>query len=179
MNDFIIFQDLVCGGSGVLRVIKFIFKLLDILFFIIPMIAIALITFDFVKSVLANNVDDMKKHSMLALKKVLFCMAIFLVEPITTTAIKLLGDTEKNKSDFNWVDCTKIAKTEDLSKYDYNFDTSSPNISSNGTTNSSGATASKQLKIATYSSKKTYKKRTVIKTLSTKDIKSTMYSDKP
>lgn len=176
MNNFIIFQNLVCGGSGVLRIIKFIFKLLDILFFIIPMIAIALITFDFVKSVLSNNVDNMKKYSMLALKKVLFCMAIFLVEPITTAAINLLGDTEKNKGDFNWVDCTKIAKTEDLSKYDYNFDTSSSssNISSNGTTNSSGTSIIGQGSSNTYSSKKTYKKRTVIKTLSAKDIKETI-----
>ena len=53
--------DIICGSYELFKIIKFFFKILDIVFFIIPMILIVLITFSIAKNVIARNEDNMKK----------------------------------------------------------------------------------------------------------------------
>lgn len=80
-----------CGGSGVLRVIKFIWELLDILHFIIPIGLIVIVTIDLAKNVVASKDDDMKKNFSLVMKRVLFAVALFLVPTVVEFCVELLG----------------------------------------------------------------------------------------
>ena len=107
------FLDVDCGGEGILKIIKFIWILLDCVKFIVPMGLIVMVMVDFAKNVISGREDDMKKNVNMVLKRVVFAMAIFLIPSIVQTAIHLLGKY--------WVDyafCIDIAVNEsDLSKY--------------------------------------------------------------
>jgi len=107
--------DAVCGGAEVLKVIKFIWTLLDIVLFIVPMGLIVIISVDFAKNVIAGKDDAMKKNLGIAIKRIIYCLALFLVEPICGFAIGMLGNTV----DVDWAKCIDIARTEsDFSEYE-------------------------------------------------------------
>ena len=108
--------DVACGGAEVLRVIKFIWTLLDIVFFVLPIGLIVIITIDFLKNVIAGKSDDMKKNLNLVIKRIIFCVLLFLVEPICRFSIGLLGDTV----DVDWATCIDlaIAPNTDFSEYE-------------------------------------------------------------
>lgn len=106
-----------CGGEEILKVIKFVSKLIDVTLFIVPMALIVIVTVDFFKNVVAGKEDDMKKNLNLAIKRVLYCMVLFLINPIVSTAINLLGN---NGIDF--MKCINIAKNENLSKYKIEYE---------------------------------------------------------
>lgn len=102
-----------CGGVGILKIIKFVWELLDLVFIIVPVGLIVMISVDFAKNVLANKVDDMHKNLMIAIKRVIFCVVIFLVPIIVDAAINLLGELK-----VEYAECITIATTEDLSNYE-------------------------------------------------------------
>ena len=103
-----------CGGEQVLRAIKFISGLLDVIFILLPILLTLLLVIDFIKNIMASSEDDMKKRTSLIIKRVIICIAVFLVEPITHMAINTIGNNKDN-----YVTCIKIAKeTEDLSIYE-------------------------------------------------------------
>lgn len=81
-----------CGGVDVLRVIKFIWQLLDIVFIVVPIGLILMVSIDFAKNVIAGREDDMKKNLSLVIKRLIFCVALFLVNPIVSFTIDLLGE---------------------------------------------------------------------------------------
>lgn len=119
-----------CGGADVLKVIKFIWNLFEVAFIIIPIILIAIVSFDFFKNVMAGKEDDMKKNLNIVFKRFLYCIAIFLVEIIVQTAINLLGD-----AGIDFAECINIATTEDLSQYEIipeeSYDAETPNWDKN------------------------------------------------
>lgn len=108
--------DVACGGAEVLKVIKFIWILLDIVLFIVPIVLILMISIDLGKNVIAGKVDDMSKNLKIVIKRIVFCMMLFLVDPICRFSIGLLGDTV----DVDWAKCIDIAidPDTDFSKYD-------------------------------------------------------------
>ena len=107
---------IVCGGADVLRVIKFVWQLLDIVFIAVPIGLILIIMVDFAKNVMAGREDDMKKNLNLVIKRLIFCVALFLVDPIVHFAIDLLGDQE-----VDFAKCIEIAFEDDLSQYEINY----------------------------------------------------------
>lgn len=107
-----------CGGADVLRIIKFVFNLLDVLLFIIPMILIVMVSFDFLKSVISGKDDTFKKNLNIVIKRIIYCMFLFLIGPIVYTAIRLLGQTNI----LSYVNCVEIAKTHDLSQYEIEYE---------------------------------------------------------
>ena len=68
---------LACGGADILRVIKFIFTLLDAVLFIIPMVLILMLSLDLAKNIIANKDDQMSKNLSLGIKRILFCVVLF------------------------------------------------------------------------------------------------------
>lgn len=130
-----------CGGAGVLRIIKFVFILLDMVFFLIPMGLILMMSVDIAKNVISGKDDEAKKNLNMAIKRLIFCVALFLVPTIVDFAIGLVSDIGVKK-----LACVEIAKNEDLSqceidmtidKDDYDVDT--PNFNNpNGYTVVSG-----------------------------------------
>ena len=74
-----------------------------------------MISVDLAKCVIAGKIDDMKKNLGIVIKRLIFCVALFLVEPICEFAIGLLGDTV----DVDWAKCIDIAiKNDDFSEYE-------------------------------------------------------------
>ncbi len=87
-----------CGGVEVLKIIEFIFKLLQIVLFIVPIILIVMIIIDLAKAVIAGKEDDMKRNQKLAIKRVIMCIAMFLVNAFVSVSMSLVKDTPNYKS---------------------------------------------------------------------------------
>ena len=71
-----------CGGEVVLMIIKYVFLLLKLVFFIVPIGLIVMLSVDFVKNVTASDDGAMKKNLNVIIKRIIMCMALFLVDPI-------------------------------------------------------------------------------------------------
>jgi len=106
-----------CGGADVLRVIKFIFTLIDAILFIVPMGLIIMLSVDLFKNVIASKDDQMKKNVGLIIKRILYCVMLFLINPIVTFTMDFAG-----QAGMDFFKCVTIAKTEDLSKYTIEFE---------------------------------------------------------
>lgn len=132
-----------CGGETVLTIIKYVMQLLNILYFIVPIGLIVMLSVDFVKNVVASDESKMKKNLQLIIKRVIMCMALFLVKPIVVTTINLLDDLG-----VDYMQCLEIATSDDLSQYRHTFlddslDDSSNSQNSSINNSSSGISASR------------------------------------
>lgn len=82
----------ICTNPDVLRVILFIVKLLEIVFFIVPVGLIIMLMIDFGKNVMAGKEEDMKKNASIAIKRIIYCVVLFLVPTIVSFANSILGE---------------------------------------------------------------------------------------
>ena len=117
MISFLELTAMECGGVEVLKVIKFVWSLLDLVFIFVPIGLIIFISLDFMKNVMAGKEDEMKKNLNLAIKRIMFCVVLFLVPVIVNLVINLLGDAEVDVIT-NFSDCIDMAQDEDLSQYE-------------------------------------------------------------
>lgn len=107
-----------CGGAEVLRVLKFVFMLIDLILFIVPMGLIVMVMVDFMKNVIAGKEDEMKKNASVAIKRIGFAAVLFLIPYIVGFVISLLGSLG-----VDYATCIKIAEEEDnLWKYTIDWD---------------------------------------------------------
>ena len=114
--DEVAIDGLACGGAAVLRVIKFIFTLLDIILFLVPMGLIVMFSVDLAKNVIATKDNQMSTNVNLGIKRILFCIALFLISPVVSFVMDFAGN--------NWINflkCVTIAKNDDLSQYEIKF----------------------------------------------------------
>ena len=103
-----------CGGTAVLTAIKFIIGVLDVIFVLLPILLTLLLVIDIIKNIVAGSEDEMKKNKNLLIKRIIVCVILFLVEPITHFVINNAAAKEDN-----YLACIKIAKeTDDLSQYE-------------------------------------------------------------
>ena len=113
---------LTCGGAEVLRSIKFVYTLLNIFLVLVPIALIVMISLDFAKAIIADNEEDMKKTTHLIMKRLVNCVALFLIIPVTNVFINLIGDNAYiGGRKINPLTCIIIAKEDDLSLYELNF----------------------------------------------------------
>lgn len=75
-----------CEDPEVLKIIYYIRSIISIAFIVIPIVLIVYITFDFVKNVSAGNEDTMKKNQKIVIKRIVYCLMVFMVMPITNIA---------------------------------------------------------------------------------------------
>ena len=80
----------ICEQPSMLRVIKFILALLNIVRILIPIVLIVMITLDLGKNVLASNDDEMKKNFNIAKRRIIMAIAIFLVPTIVNISLSLV-----------------------------------------------------------------------------------------
>lgn len=111
-----VFLEIECGGAGVLRAIKFVWQLLNIVCILIPIGLILMVIFDFAKNVVAGKEDEMKKNVNIAIKRIILCLAIFFVEPLVHFTVNLAGENDEN-----FANCINIAVEGDLSQYEIEF----------------------------------------------------------
>ena len=111
-----------CGGADVLRVLRFIFILLDIVMFVVPMGLIIILMVDLAKNVIAGKEDEMRKNVAIAFKRVLYCIALFFVDDIALFAVRLVGDMGVNAADTASA-CIEIARDSehDLTQYEIDY----------------------------------------------------------
>ena len=81
-----------CGGADVVRILKFIWTLLDIVLFAIPIGLILIVMIDFGKNVMAGKEDEMKKNLNIAIKRLIYAVVLFLVPTIVSFAISLVDE---------------------------------------------------------------------------------------
>lgn len=122
-----------CGGEAILSAIKFIMLLLDVVFVLVPIILIVLLMIDLLKAVISNDEGIMNRAKNIVLRRVIICVCLFLVGPITHVVINIAGDNNDT-----YLSCIKIALNEDLSQYkiEYTYDTSNSKEVNNSTTKS-------------------------------------------
>ena len=68
-----------CQNEDALEIILVSSRILKLLFTIIPIILILMVSIDFAKSVISNSEDNMKKQLNIAIKRIIYCIAIFLI----------------------------------------------------------------------------------------------------
>lgn len=88
-----------CSNSIFLKVYSFMSKLLSVVFFIVPMAIIIMISFDLVKNVIAGNYDQIKKNNNIIIKRLLYCVLLFLVPTITNIFISIVNGAISNVLD--------------------------------------------------------------------------------
>lgn len=111
-----------CETSDVLKVIYFVFQLIKIAFMIIPMALIAMISFDFARNVI-SNVDDMKKNLNVVIKRILMCVAVFLVPMVVNVLINIVEDADIG-SNIPYRDClvnSNLEKIDEIEGYEITF----------------------------------------------------------
>ena len=123
-------EGLACGGADVLKVIKFAFMLLDIAFIAIPIGLMVMLFIDFFKNVTAGKEDEMKKNLGIIIKRIIYCVVLFLVPTVVYFIVWLLGDL----ANFEYINCINIAKDADSAYLEsveidyYDFDNEDGNI---------------------------------------------------
>lgn len=94
-----ILETSACQSASVLATILFIKKLIKIISIIVPAILIVLITLDFVKAVVANEEDDMKRANKTAIKRVVIALVVFFIPIIVDVSFSLANSSSSsNKS---------------------------------------------------------------------------------
>ena len=82
----------VCSeNTDILRVILFIKTLLNYLCFFVPFVLIILISIDFLKNVMAHGEDLMRKNLSIVIKRIVYCLIIFLIPNIVSASFSLIG----------------------------------------------------------------------------------------
>ena len=85
-----------CGGADMLKLIKFVWTLLELVLFAVPIGLIIIIMIDFMKNVMAGKEDEMRKNVSMVIKRIIYCVVLFLVPTIVNFAISLLGNAGEN-----------------------------------------------------------------------------------
>lgn len=101
-----------CGGTPILSIIKLLMTILDAIFILVPILVMLFLVINFTKNIMARDENDMKQTLNNSIKKILFGLVLFLIEPMTHLMIDTLS-----KKDMTYAKCIEIAIKEDISKY--------------------------------------------------------------
>ncbi len=85
----------VCEKSAILKVYYFIIQLIKIACIIIPIGLIIMISIDFVKNVMSND-EEMKKNQKLVIRRIIYCLIIFLIPTIVNLTVSMLNNANIN-----------------------------------------------------------------------------------
>ena len=104
----------VCQNPGILRVLYFVYLLMDALFVIVPISLIIMLLVDFFKAVVSDD-DTAKKNSKMAGKRIINAMLIFCVPWIVNVIMMIL-----NSAGFptGYSVCEANAKSGNFTYYD-------------------------------------------------------------
>lgn len=83
----------VCEISVVLKLILFVKTILKYACIIIPIGLIVMSSVDIAKNVITSNEGDMQKNFNLAMKRIIYCMVIFLIPPVVNLAVNLVNNS--------------------------------------------------------------------------------------
>ena len=156
----------ICNNSSFLSVVQVILNVIKLICTIVPILAIVFITIDFGKTLLSETVDDNSKILKLVIKRLIFCVAVFIVPTLINATMLILDNigvdfsecitnatTEKitelkeiETEEKQKIEKEKQSSNKDISKNDYsstnNSNNSSTNNNSSSTNNNNSSTKS-------------------------------------
>ena len=154
---------IICGDLEVLKIIKFAFKIVDVIFYIVPMLLIVMISFSFVKNTISQNMDSAKKELGLVIKRIISCVLLLLMPTIVSVLLSLLGtlglEAAECMSTLRKIDLDSITIPEYESKSDEYYVTNSKTVS---------VTSKKKVVISKKSTKKSSSKNSTTSNTNTK-----------
>ena len=121
-----------CSNYEILRIVRVIMNVFRLICFIAPILLIIMLSIDFGKTVMSGgNIEDNKVLSLF-IKRIIMCMAIFLVPIFITVAMNITGLSTAKQ----YKDCLK--NYENANNYKDNTITNKENSSNNGNNNNKG-----------------------------------------
>ena len=87
---------LACDNSSVLNTILFIKHLIDIIFIVAPIVLVLLLTIDIAKNVISKDDSENKRNVNIAIKRVVYCLALFFVPLIIDGVMSYLDNYNVN-----------------------------------------------------------------------------------
>lgn len=99
----------LCKDNGLFSVVYIFKQVLSVVFMIIPIILIVLVLIDLAKNVIANKDDDMTKNRNIAIKRIIYAIAIFLVPFMVNVVMHVLYDLIDNGSNKSFLTCWENA----------------------------------------------------------------------
>lgn len=103
-----------CQNPGVLRVLYFIYLLMDVLFVIVPISLIIILLVDFFKATISNG-DTAKKSSKMVGKRIISAVLVFCVPWIVNVLMELLTSAGFQTE---YLTCLENARSGDFAYYD-------------------------------------------------------------
>ena len=103
---------LACDNSSVLNTILFIKHLIDIIFIVAPIVLVLLLTIDIAKNVINKDDSENKRNVNIAIKRVVYCLALFFVPLIIDGVMSYLDNYN-----VNFATCYEKATEENVQKY--------------------------------------------------------------
>ena len=103
-----------CKDNGIFSTIYLVKTIIGAVFIIIPIILIVLIIIDFAKNAIAGKEEDMKKNRNLAIKRMIYAIAIFFVPTIVNVFMNILYRNVDSSSEQSFLQCW--ANADDVNK---------------------------------------------------------------
>ena len=103
---------LACDNSSVLNTILLIKRLIDIIFIVAPIILVLLLTLDIAKNVMNKDDSENKRNINIAIKRIIYCIALFFVPLIIDGVMSYLDNYN-----VNFAKCYDKATEENVQKY--------------------------------------------------------------
>lgn len=88
-----------CDNITILKIFYLLKKALSVVFLVVPLILIVLVIIDFTKNVVASDEEAMKKNKNLAIKRIIYAVAVFFVPAIVNLFMSAIGDLGLNYSE--------------------------------------------------------------------------------
>lgn len=104
----------VCQEPAILKVIWYIENVINVAFFIVPMVLIVMISVDLFKNVISKE-DDMQKNIVILRNRLLYCVAMFFVPTIISVLLNIVEDSIGDLN-VNYSSC--ISNIENIDYYE-------------------------------------------------------------
>ena len=79
--------------NSLMPILRIVIYLLKIFQWVIPIILIVLVTFDFFKAMTSNDEKNMEKVKTVAVKRLIYAIIVFLIPVIIRLIFNLIGDS--------------------------------------------------------------------------------------
>ena len=103
-----------CQNPGVLRVLYFVYLLIDVLFIIVPISLIIILLIDFFKATISSG-DTAKKSAKMVGKRIISAVLVFCIPWIVNVIMGLLNSAGLQTE---YLACLENAKSGDFTYYD-------------------------------------------------------------
>ena len=87
-----VFFSSLCDNTDIKNIFMVIINIIRLFCFIAPILAVVYITFDFGKAVVSDE-DEARKSVSIVIKRLIYCVCVFLVPFIVSFVIHLLNDS--------------------------------------------------------------------------------------